>query len=196
MERLREALRLTPPGPTLENTFSALLIPAIARTTGVADWLDIAEACSQTVLSSPSVTYGMGLLARAGLALTAVQREDIAAAEEHYAALGLARDTLMLIFPDTTCIDHVLGLLSHTIGKLDQAVAHFEDALAFCRRVGARPELAWTCCDYADALLQRNDPEDRHKAMTLLDESLAISTELGMRPLLERVLSRREILKE
>ena len=30
--------------------------------------------------------------------------------------------------------------------------------------------------------------------MCLLDESLAISTELGMRPLMERVLSRREIL--
>ena len=74
-------------------------------------------------------------------------------------------------------------------------MAHFEDARAFCRRVGARPELAWTCCDYADTLLQRNNPGDREKAMSLLDESLAISTELGMRPLMERVLSRRDILK-
>ncbi len=32
------------------------------------------------------------------------------------------------------------------------------------------------------------------KAMALLDESPAISSELGMRPLMERVLSRREIL--
>jgi len=31
--------------------------------------------------------------------------------------------------------------------------------------------------------------------MVLLDEALAISRELGMRPLMERVLSRREILK-
>ncbi len=31
--------------------------------------------------------------------------------------------------------------------------------------------------------------------MPLLDESLAISSELGMRPLMERVLSRRNILK-
>ncbi len=52
-----------------------------------------------------------------------------------------------------------------------------------------------TCCDYADALMQRNEPGDREKATSLLDESLAISTELGMRPLMERVLSRREILK-
>jgi hypothetical protein len=56
--------------------------------------------------------------------------------------------------------------------------------------------LGWTCCDYADTLLQRDNPGDREQAMSLLDESLlAISTELGMRPLMERVLSRRDILK-
>ena len=38
--------------------------------------------------------------------------------------------------------DRLLGLLSHTIGELDQAVAHFEDALTFCRKAGYRPELA------------------------------------------------------
>ena len=43
--------------------------------------------------------------------------------------------------------------------------------------------------------LQRNEPGDREKATSLLDESLAISSELGMRPLAERVLSRREHLK-
>ena len=40
--------------------------------------------------------------------------------------------------------------------------------------------------------MQRNEPGDREKAVALLDESLGISSELGMRP--ERVLSRREIL--
>ncbi len=43
--------------------------------------------------------------------------------------------------------------------------------------------------------LQCNNAGDREQAMSLLDESLAISTELGMRPLMERVLSRRAILK-
>ena len=81
------------------------------------------------------------------------------------------------------------------MGNLDQATGHFEDAMAFCRKAGCRPELAWTCCDYADTLLQRNESGDRQKATSLLDESLAITTELGMQPLMERVLSRREILK-
>ena len=66
--------------------------------------------------------------------------------------------------------------------------------MAFCRKAGYRPELAWTCCDYAEMLLERNNEGDRAHAMSLLDESLAISSELGMRPLMERVLSRREIL--
>ena len=91
-------------------------------------------------------------------------------------------------------VDRLLGLLAQTMGKLVDAMSHFEDALAFCREAGYRPELAWTCCDYVDALRERNGDGDRAKAMSLLDESLTISSELGMRPLMERVLSRREIL--
>ena len=92
-------------------------------------------------------------------------------------------------------VDRILGLLANTLGNTKNAQTHFEDALAFCRKAGYRPELAWSLCDYADMLLGRHDDGDRGKATTMLDESLAISTELGMRPLMERVLSRREILK-
>ena len=81
------------------------------------------------------------------------------------------------------------------MGKLDDAAGHFEEALNFCRKAGYRPELAWTCCDYADTLHEREGDGDREKAVSLLDESLAISRDLGMRPLMERVLSRREHLK-
>ena len=66
--------------------------------------------------------------------------------------------------------------------------------MPFYCRTGVRAELSWACCDYADALLQRNREEDRAKALALLDEALAISSELGM-PLMERVLSRREMLE-
>ncbi len=94
--------------------------------------------------------------------------------------------------------DRLLGLLAQTMGKLDEAASHFEDALAFCRKAGYRPELAWTSCDYADAMLdprvssRRTTGESRQKAISLLDESLAISSELGMRPLMERVTERLE----
>ncbi len=99
-------------------------------------------------------------------------------------------------------MDRILGILASSLDNFDQAVVHYEGALAFCRKAGYRPELAWTCCDYADALLQRASTSsartesegDRTKNLSFLDESLAISSELGMRPLMERVLSRREIL--
>ena len=56
--------------------------------------------------------------------------------------------------------------------------------MVFCRKAGYKPELAWTCCDYADSLRERDGEGDRANAMSLVDESLAISSELGMRPLM------------
>ncbi len=70
----------------------------------------------------------------------------------------------------------------------DKAAQHFDDAMNFCRKVGYRPELAWTCCDYADCLLQRPHPGDREQAISPLDESRAISRELGRRPLMVSML--------
>ncbi len=143
-------------------------ISSMRTTIGDPDRLELAEEAAETVLSAQS------------------------AAEEIYAYLQEQQGTMM---ETISSVDRLLGLLAHTMGKLDQAAAHFEDALAFCRKAGYRPELAWSCCDYADTLLQRSEPGDREKAMSRLDESLAISSELGMRPLMERVLSRREMLR-
>ena len=107
------------------------------------------------------------------------------AAQQLYGTLESQRDTLWIWA--LMCFDRLLGLLAQTMGKLDDAAAHFEDALAFCRKAGYRPELAWTCHDFADALLRRNGPGDHQRAVSLLEESLTISTELGMKPLMERV---------
>ena len=46
-----------------------------------------------------------------------------------------------------------------------------------------------------DALLDRDGTGDRERATELQDEAIAIAQELGMQPLLERVLAQREILK-
>jgi DNA-binding CsgD family transcriptional regulator len=128
------------------------------------------------------------LSARAGLGLLAVLRADRAAAEEQYEALEPWRELMLM----ATSSDHVLGLLAHTMGNLDRAVAHFGDAVAFCRKAGYRPALAWSCYDYADLLLSRNGSSDRQQARFLLEEALTVSTELGMRPLMGRVHARWE----
>ena len=151
---------------------------------------EIAEAAAQTVLSSPSSTPRIAAQARVGLALLAVQKGDGVAAHEHYDILQATRNTMMA--QGVIAADRLLGLLCQTMRNREQAAVHFEDALAFCRQAGYRTELAWSCHDYADALLQRNERGDREKAISLLDESLAISTELGMRPLMERVATLQE----
>ena len=194
LERFLEVVHLTRPGPTVAHAWVAAVIPMAARISGVADRFNIAEMAAEAVLSSAYATPVYTIAARIGLALIAVQRADPATAAEQFSALESQRGTMLTGLNLVVCADHLLGLLSVTMGNLDQAEAHFEDALAFCRKAGYRPELAWTCCDYADMLRERNGDGDRAKAMSLLDESLAISSELGMRPLMERVLSRREIL--
>ena len=125
------------------------------------------------------------------MALMAVQRNDVKVATERHADLQSLTGTM----PWLIAGDRLLGLLLQTMGNIGQSVAHFDGSISFCRKAGYRPELAWTCCDYADALRERDAEGDRDKAVSLLDESLAISRELGMRPLMERVLSRREILR-
>ena len=159
------------------------------------DGFDIAHEAAQVVLSSP---YHQPILAtlRVGNALIAVLQNDVTEAKERYDDLLQSRNDLAryAVTEGMPSIHRVLGLLAQTIGNLDQAVAHFEGALTLCRTADYRPELAWTCCDYADALIQRQGEGDQAKARSLLDESLAITSELRMRPLLERVLSRRDML--
>ncbi len=166
-----------------------MTLAAIARITGVHDRLEIAVAAADAVLSKQSINPLIAMNARVGLALLSVQKGDQTEAAKHYTNLLSQRGTMIW---EVSSADRLLGLLSQTMGNMGQAVVHVEEAQAFCRKGGYRPELAWTCCDYADTLLQRNEPGDREKAMSLLDESLAISSELGMRPLMERVISRRD----
>ena len=152
---------------------------------------------AETVISSPFANPVFATFARAGLGLLSVLRGDVAVAAEQYRFLE-SRQGIMIDGGEFS-VDRLLGLLAQTMGNLDKAAEHFEDSLAFCRKAGYRPELAWSLCDYADCLLARAQqaaplPGDRARAMALLDEALAISSELGMRPLMERVLSRREIL--
>jgi ATP/maltotriose-dependent transcriptional regulator MalT len=201
LERLLESIhRSEPSTPVTMATpwyaIPAMVISVVGHITGVATRFDVAEAIAQRTVTSPYVQLGVQNSARMSLALMAVQRGDAVAAGELYAPLVSMRGTMFPQCPWGLALaaDRILGLLSQTMGQLDQMMAHFEDALAFCRKAGYRPELAWSYHDYAEALLQcastssaRTVSGDREKAMSLLDEAFSISTELGMRPLMERV---------
>jgi tetratricopeptide (TPR) repeat protein len=176
----------------------------VARIAGIPTLFEAVRTIAELVLASPSAVPLAVHMARTAQALLAVQRGDVALAAEQYPALEPQRGTMA--YEGYISNDRVLGLLAQTMGDLDKAAEHFEDALTFCRKAGYRPELAWACCDYADWLLHRVGAQsrqvgtplqdtDRRKAMALLDEALNISRELGMRPLMERVLARRQILR-
>jgi len=192
LARVLELIRMRPAGPLNVDAYIAIMLADSKA--GDGERLEVAKEAVQMALSSPLATSFVTMEASVALALIAVWQGDAAAAEEQYEALNPFRALFGMDESGFLSVDRLLGLLSVTMGKLDQAIAHFDDADTFCRKAGYRPELAGTCCDYADMLLQRNDDGDRAKAMSLLDESQAISSELGMRPLMERVLSRKQIL--
>jgi DNA-binding CsgD family transcriptional regulator len=183
LQRLGEATLLAHSGFNPEDAILAMEIPLVARITGELQMEDTCKRVAQDALSSPSTVPLIALLARIGLALLAVCRDDAGEARQQYAALENTMPGIILV---ELSGDRLLGLLSHTMGEPDRAAAHFENAQAFCRKIGCWPELAWTCFDYANLLLQPDSPEHRARAISLLEESLSISTELGMAPLIEQ----------
>ena len=201
LDRMLEVMRVGGLGTGGAVTLGAvaMTIATIARITGDASHVETARAVVDNIRSAQT-TFVSGFIgetisAELGLGLIAVAEGDTGLAQEQYALLeGLSLQEFQGWIRASMTVSRVLGLLAHTTGRLDQEAGHFEDALTFCRN-GYRPELAWSCCDYADSLLQRNQSGDRQKAKSLLDESLAISSDLGMRPLMERVLSRKMSLQ-
>ena len=171
-----------------------------ARIAGVERPIDAREKDARNAISL-QLSPAAEATTRAGLALTAVLRGDVQEAAEHYPALEPQRGTMIEHFWMVMAADHLLGVLAHTMGDRDNASGHFEDALAFCRKAGYKPELAWTSCDYADLLLDprmggsrtaHTSAANHEKAMALLDEGVSIARELGMRPLVERMEALRE----
>lgn len=189
MARLLESLRTVEPGPFIEYALVAASLPLISRIRGERYHHKIAEAAAEAVLSSTNAQFLFKGIVQAGLAWRAVDDGDVILAKKAYEGMSPLRGGL-LGGGNLNSADYLLGLLANTMGDLELSAGHYEDALVFCREAGYRPELAWILYDYSDTLAARNRPGDYAKGMSLLRESLAISSELGMRPLVERVTAR------
>ena len=187
--RLIESMGRAGPDQFFASGRTSMAIAAISRITGSTDRLETAGSSAEAVLSEPSVTPIFAINATTALALLAVETGNSSTAEDCYANLLTYQGTMIWT---VASVDRLLSLLSHTMNNLDQATGHFEDSLALCRKAVYRPEKAWTCWDYADTLLQRDGAEDRARAIAIPEESLDISTELGMLPLMERIAPLRE----
>ena len=86
-------------------------------------------------------------------------------------------------------VSRYLGLLARTLGRVEDAARHFEDALAMNTRMGMRQALARTQVNYAELLLADGKVASRAKALALLNEAVQTARALDMRLVLERGLA-------
>ena len=79
-------------------------------------------------------------------------------------------------------VDRPLGLLARTLGRGDQAIAHFENAIAMNERMGARPWVAHARFDLGRTLAQASGQLSGEHASEQLSEALVTYRALGMGP--------------
>jgi tetratricopeptide (TPR) repeat protein len=79
-----------------------------------------------------------------------------------------------------------LGLLSATLGRVEEALGHFEFALRFNQKTGAQPWGAYTRYDWARVLVEQGDPAMRPEALDLVRSAAESAQALGLKRLLER----------
>jgi class 3 adenylate cyclase len=113
-----------------------------------------------------SVAAGLGM---------ALQADVLERALRPYAAVPL----VLLALPMAS-VAHHLGLLSTSLGRLDQAEADFAAAAAIHERIGAPSWLAATRLALARVLLNRRRPGDAERAAALLARASATAQELGL----------------
>jgi hypothetical protein len=91
-------------------------------------------------------------------------------------------------------VDRLMGIFAAAARDYPTAETCFRNAVAFCEKAGYRPELAWSYSDYGEFLAARNGPGDIEQARDMQSRSLAVARELGMKPLIERIVGRKQIL--
>jgi hypothetical protein len=92
--------------------------------------------------------------------------------------------------PPAACIGSVsrsLAVAAALTERWNDAERHFEGALRANTRMGARPWVARTCVDWAEALVERDAPGDRERAVELLALAGELVDELGMATLAKRI---------
>ncbi len=129
--------------------------------------------------------YGMSHLARACAAVG-----DVARARVLYDMLLPYADWFAVAGQGTLCdgsIARHLGLLATTLERWEDAVRHFDAALAAHERIGANALVTATQADYATMLRRRGKSGDERRARTLADAALAGARRLGQSGLAARI---------
>ena len=157
-------------------------IPNIARITGDEQWLDAVMAASKAALADDRDAWQ----AVANLGLIAAVRSDSVAAEKWYSRLIDLGEEIR------GYLGHTLGVIARAAGRLEDALAHFDEGYVFTRDAGYHPTHAWICRDRAEALLTRGGDADIARAKVYLDEGAQLTEKLGMKPLRKSIEGLRE----
>jgi tetratricopeptide (TPR) repeat protein len=112
---------------------------------------------------------------------------DSATRLEHVGAAAAIRDQLApyhALVPTTRAtvrpsVAHHLGLLDHTLGRLDEANRWYSEAMSMHRRMEAPVLVAATQAAWALTLSERNAGDDRFRAIQMAQEALAAATTGG-----------------
>jgi class 3 adenylate cyclase len=117
---------------------------------------------------------------------------DKVRAEYLYRNLSPYGDRCIIVGAAVDCYGanhRILGRLTTTLERWDDAERHYQDAMEMDKRMGAGRFAGWTFHHYADMLLRRDGPGDRPKALSLLSQALDVAERLGLTTLLERSLA-------
>lgn len=180
---------------TFDHVGVAATASFAARATGEVRWLELSERAASHPLADHDTTMAAQYI-RIAAAHNAFLRHDAAAAAAQYRYFTRQHGTAWcrMAGPTPISTQRLFGLLCRTAGDVERAIEHFEAALAFCRRTGVHPELAWTCFDYAETLAARAGAQDRPQADALLEEAGRVAAELRMGYLEDRIAALRERL--
>jgi tetratricopeptide (TPR) repeat protein len=93
-----------------------------------------------------------------------------------------------------TCLQRHLGNAAALLGRYDESLQHYQEAIRVCSEMRFRPELALTRLQLAELLLEHY-PDEKKDALEHLDFAIKEFREMKMQPSLERALRHKEILK-
>jgi tetratricopeptide (TPR) repeat protein len=168
------------PGHLLE-ALAARVLAVIGRHDEAAAELD---RLLPRALASPGPRW---VGAMTDLAFVAAAGGHADAAAQIYAALAPYRQRLAVWGGAVVAwgpVSHHLGLLAAAMGRTDDAVRDFEEAIGLEQRIGALPYLAHSLAGLADALEASGDAV---RASAVRSRSREIAQRLGMAALLDRL---------
>jgi tetratricopeptide (TPR) repeat protein len=141
----------------------------------------LGRLCARGLAALPrSSTWLAGM---AAIVEVAAIEGDAAVAREAYELLAPFADLPVMPSLGVICLgsaERFLGLAARTTGDLDQAISHFERAIAADRRLGNRPLAAIAAADLASTLAGRGQPGDGARAAALWDRAIVDAESMGM----------------